>query len=99
LVRDFNVGTLYSIFGMLFLFAGGVFGAWHWIESIWHNTPATSGTVMLSALPIMVGIQFLVAFLHYDVSSVPTEPLSRLLGRIDDPDFLTVSPAVKENDA
>ena len=99
LVRDFNVGTLYSIFGMLFLFAGGVFGAWHWIESIWHNTPATSGTVMLSALPIMVGIQFLVAFLHYDVSSVPTEPLSRVLGRIDDPDFLTVSPAVKENDA
>ena len=54
---------------------------------------------MLSALPIMVGIQFLVAFLHYDVSSVPTEPLSRLLGRIDDPDFLTVAPAVKENDA
>lgn len=38
--------------------------------------PASSGTVMLAALPVLVGIQFLIAFLHYDVSHLPTEPLS-----------------------
>lgn len=87
LVRDFNVGTLYSIFGFGLLLAGGLFGGWHWIESIWSNKPATSGTVMLGALPIMVGIQFLIAFLHFDVSSAPTEPLSRLLGPDDGQDL------------
>lgn len=35
--------------------------------------PASSGTVMQSAL---VGIQFRIAFLHYDVSHLPTGPLS-----------------------
>lgn len=38
--------------------------------------PASSGTVMLAALPVLVGIQFLIAFLHYDVSHLPTGPLS-----------------------
>ena len=32
LVRDFNVGSLYSIFGTLLLTTGAVFGAWHWID-------------------------------------------------------------------
>ena len=31
---------------------------------------------MLAALPIFIGIQCLIAFLHYDVSNLPTEPLS-----------------------
>lgn len=78
-VRDFNVGSIYSIFGVLLLLAGGAFGALHWISSASGNHPATSGTVMLAALPVLIGIQFLVAFLHYDVSSVPSEPLSTYL--------------------
>lgn len=99
LVRDFNVGTLYSIFGVFLLLAGFMFGAWHWVESIWRNQPATSGTVMLGALPIMVGIQFLIAFMHYDVSSAPTEPLSRLLGRVGESDLLEALPATGGPDA
>lgn len=86
-VRDFNVGSIYSIFGMLLLLAGGLFGAMHWINSAYGTHPATSGTVMLAALPVLIGIQFLVAFLHYDVGSVPTEPLSTYL-RPDDLDGL-----------
>ena len=79
LIRDFNVGSIYSIFGLLLLLAGGLFGVLHWINSAQASLPATSGTVMLAALPVLIGIQFLVAFLHYDVSSVPTEPLSLYL--------------------
>ncbi len=76
LVRDFNVGTLYSISGSLLLLAGGLFGGWHWFVSMSTGSPATSGTVMLAALPIFIGIQCLIAFLHYDVDNLPTEPLS-----------------------
>ncbi len=76
LVRDFNVGTLYSLSGVLLVFAGTAFGAWHWVSGNFNSHPATSGTVMLAALPVLIGIQSLIAFLHYDVSNVPTEPLS-----------------------
>ncbi|WP_212644680.1 glycosyltransferase family 2 protein [Delftia sp. PE138] len=74
LVRDFNIGTIYSLSGTLLVLLGTLFGLWHWIGSGSH--PATSGTVMLAALPIIIGIQCLIAFLHYDVDSVPSEPVS-----------------------
>lgn len=79
LVRDFNVGTLYSICGTLLFIAGGVFGVLEWLDSARSHNPATSGTVMLAALPVLIGIQCLIAFLHYDVGNLPTEPLSKSL--------------------
>ena len=83
LLRDFNAGSVCGIFGVLLLLLGGVFGLWHWISGNLSAHPATSGTVMLAAMPVLVGIQLLVAFLQYDVSSVPTEPLSRVLAAGD----------------
>lgn len=77
LIRDFNIGTLYSLFGLLLLATGSIFGLIQWINSTSTGHPATSGTVMLAALPTLVGIQCLIAFLHYDLSNVPTEPISQ----------------------
>lgn len=74
-LRDFNIGSLYSLMGGLFLMGGTLFGLGHWISSGLHGVPATSGTVMLAALPILIGTQLLIAFLHYDISSTPQEPL------------------------
>ena len=76
LVRDFNLGSLYSLFGALLSTASPVFGAVQWAHSAATGQPASSGTVMLAALLLLIGIQCLIAFLHHDVSSVPTEPLA-----------------------
>ena len=76
LLRDFNVGSLYSLLGVLLCAGGLVFGIASWLHSLSTGHPATSGTVMLAALPLIIGIQFLIAFLHHDVERVPTEPLS-----------------------
>ena len=76
LIRDFNVGTIYSLVGGLLMLGGSLFGIAHWILGNQHNQPASSGTVMLAALPILIGIQCLIAFIHYDVDNVPSEPLS-----------------------
>ncbi len=84
LVRDFNVGSVYSICGVLLLVAGISFGARHWMHSASSALPATSGTVMLAALPVLIGIQFLIAFLQYDMGRVPKEPLNLLLGNESD---------------
>ena len=76
LLRDFNLGSVYSLFGALLCAVGLVFGISRWVHGMVTGAPATSGTVMLAALPLLVGIQLLIAFLHHDVSNVPTEPLA-----------------------
>lgn len=83
LIRDFNIGTIYSLAGGLLLLAGSVFGILRWLTSNATSHPASSGTVMLAAMPILIGIQLLIAFLQYDVSSVPVEPLSLELQEAD----------------
>lgn len=76
LVRDFNLGSVYSLAGVLLSVLGLGFGVAQWVHSVTTGRPASSGTVMLAALPLMIGIQFLIAFLHHDVDNVPREPLS-----------------------
>jgi glycosyltransferase involved in cell wall biosynthesis len=76
LLRDFNLGSVYSLFGVLLCLTGLLFGLSHWAHSVATGQPATSGTVMLAALLVLIGIQLLIAFLHHDVSHVPTEPLT-----------------------
>ncbi|MDR0275906.1 MAG: glycosyltransferase family 2 protein [Burkholderiaceae bacterium] len=80
LLRDFNLGSIYSLFGALLCLFGLIFGLSHWVHSAATGQPATSGTVMLATLPVLIGIQLLIAFLHHDVSHVPTEPLVGELG-------------------
>ena len=57
---------------MLLLF-GCLFGLIYWIESSSSGIPATSGTLMVAGLTIIVGLQLL--FLSYDVDNTPNEPL------------------------
>lgn len=80
LLRDFNIGSLYSILGVLLCMSSLAFGGMHWFQSAVSGKTASSGTVMFAALPMIIGIQFLIAFLHYDVSNVPRDALSAELG-------------------
>jgi len=74
-LRDFNAGTLQLCLAILIGGAGAVFGLASWIHSALTGVPATAGTVMLAGLPVLAGIQFLLGALHYDIESVPHEPL------------------------
>ncbi|RYE40442.1 MAG: glycosyltransferase family 2 protein [Hyphomicrobiales bacterium] len=76
ILRDFNIGSLYSILGFILCLVGIIFGGMHWANSVTTGHVASSGTVMFAALPLIIGIQFVIAFLHYDVSNVPRDPLS-----------------------
>lgn len=48
---------------------------WAYYSQLEQTTPA--GTVMLSALPILVGIQFVLAFFAFDIACVPRRPVQR----------------------
>jgi hypothetical protein len=54
---------------------GGIFGANSWISSIETAKATPTGTVMLAVIPILMGLQFVLAFIAHDISSVPKRPL------------------------
>jgi hypothetical protein len=66
-LRNFSVASLELVLGLVFILFGVIYGAVHW----GNDSPASAGTVMISALPIIVGTQLLLAFLNYDIQSVP----------------------------
>lgn len=84
-IRDFSIASLHFIFGSMLLAFGLLVGLQEWHDSMTHADAATSGTVMLSALPIIIGFQLLLAFLSQDIQSVPQVPLSVLTKSIETP--------------
>jgi len=74
-LRGFSVASLELLLGPMLLIFGAVFGASRWWMSIAQSEPATAGTVMLAALPVIVGTQLLLSWLNYDIASEPDTPL------------------------
>ena len=75
LLRDFNVATVNLVLGLLMTTFGVAFGAIHWIRGYELSLLASPGTVMLAALPVVLGWQSLLSFVQYDVANIPTRPL------------------------
>lgn len=76
-LRDMSLASIELPVGLLLLGFGSLYGFYHWMHSAQVGLPTSAGTVMLSALPILGGIQLLLGFIGYDVSSVPTRPIHR----------------------
>lgn len=77
-LRDMSVASIELPLGLALATFGLVFGLYHWIASWVSGVVTPSGTVMLAAMPLLIGIQFLLAFLAYDIQSVPRRPLQRV---------------------
>jgi len=69
LIEEFGVVSVCVLFGLPLVAFGVVFGAIHWTQSIRTGHPATAGTVFVAALPIILGVQLLLAALLLDVLS------------------------------
>jgi len=77
-LRDPGVATVQLVLGKLLTGFGIIFGGWHWYDSFQTGNTATAGTVVLAALPIIVGLQLLFAFFGQDVRNIPSTPLQTL---------------------
>ena len=77
-LRDFNIGSFDLVIAFLFLAFGFIFGAIKWNVSIESSHPATAGTVLLAGLPIILGFQALISFLHYDVGNIPQKSITSM---------------------
>lgn len=74
-LRDFSIATLELVAGIALLVFGGVIGIEAWTTSARTGQPTLPGTVMLAGLPILAGLQLLLAFVGYDIASVPRRPI------------------------
>lgn len=73
-LREWNIASFELPVGFLLFWFGFVFGIASWVGSAAEGVPATTGQVMLSAVPIILGTQLMLAFLSYDVAAVPRRP-------------------------
>lgn len=81
-VREFGIASIQLVLGKIMLLFGIVYGAYWWRDSSVTDIPATAGTVILAALPIILGSQFLINFLNFDTRNVPKVPLHPLLSEM-----------------
>ncbi len=76
-LRNLSVASLELPIGVLLTTFGVVYGTVQWIVSDQHDVATPAGTVMLAALPVIMGVQLILAFLNYDIASVPSRPLHK----------------------
>lgn len=82
-LQDFSLASIEAVIGILAIMFGGVFGAIKWMESLQSGVAASPGSVMLAAMPILVGVQLLLSSLNYDMTCVPRLPRHRALRMLD----------------
>ena len=79
-VYDLRVESLQLVLALPLLIAGALYGGYHWYAYGQRDMPAPTGTIVLSALMIILGAQLLLAAIALDLQSVPTRPINS--GRI-----------------
>ena len=78
-LRDVNVCSIQMAAGIPMILFGSFFGAYHWYLSALTNSTAPTGTIMLAVLPVIVGVQLLLAAVSFDVANIPQQPLQETL--------------------
>ena len=75
LLRDFQVASVEWLTGPPLVLFGFVYGLIHWIEAAQTGIATPAGTIMLAALPIILGLQLSLSALGYDIANQPTVPI------------------------
>lgn len=70
-LRDMSIASLELPVGVLMFAFGIIVGSINWIDAVQTDVPNTSGTVMLAGLPVILGLQLILAFLGYDMANTP----------------------------
>jgi glycosyltransferase involved in cell wall biosynthesis len=76
-LRNMSLASIQLPAGVLLFLFGVVYGGWHWLRSAQSDVATPAGTVMMAALPVIMGVQMVMAFLAYDIASVPRRPLHK----------------------
>jgi dolichol-phosphate mannosyltransferase len=70
-LREMNAASLELPFGAILWWFGFIFGVAKFQEALVTGVPATAGTALLAAVPLILGFQLVLAFLSADIAAVP----------------------------
>ena len=73
-VYDFSLGSFYLLAGAVLTAFGAVFGGYKWWQAAEAGIAATTGTVMIAVLSLLLGVQFLVQAINFDIQTTPKRP-------------------------
>lgn len=74
-LRDVSLASLELPLGLAMFLFGSMYGIVEWVSGSHTGIPASSGTVMLAAMPVILGFQLILAFVGSDISSTPRRPI------------------------
>lgn len=98
-VRNFSIATVETLSGVALIFFGVSVALSHFASRAGETDVASPGLVMLSALPIMLGVQFLLAAANFDVLNVPKDPIHPQLRTLDAMRFVAPSSGLPRSPA
>lgn len=75
-VYDFTVESFQILCGLPLLLAGVLYGGYNWWWYTSRHLAAPTGTVVLSAMMIMIGVQLLISAVNLDLQAIPREPIN-----------------------
>jgi len=81
-LRDFSIASIQLLLGIAFMLFGLIFGSVKWWLAAEEGVTASAGTVMLSALPVLIGVQMILSFLQFDMQSKVRPPAHKDLTRL-----------------
>jgi glycosyltransferase involved in cell wall biosynthesis len=74
-IQDFTACSLFLVTGVTLLLGGGFFGAVKWAVNVSRGEFTPAGTVMLAAVPVLLGFQLLLQAAVLDIGNVPRIPI------------------------
>ena len=80
-LRDFSLASIELLLAVALLLFGLAFGSYHWWDSIQTGKAAPIGTALLAAVPTLLGVQFGLGFLSFDMRTRPERPIHKRLAR------------------
>ncbi len=80
-LRDLSIASFELVASAVLLLGGAAYGGWHWWQAAQQDLPSPVGTVVLPAIALVSGLQFLLAFIGYDIAGIPRRALHGALTR------------------
>lgn len=75
-IDDFSAVSIFLLLGAPLVIGGFLFGVLRWWQLVNSGEVASAGTVMLAALPFLLGFELLLQAIVLDVQGVPRTPIS-----------------------
>jgi hypothetical protein len=81
-VRDLNLASLQLLFGFLLSSFGILIGTRSWWNAYNIGENTNTGTLILTAMCVLSGLQLILGFFSYDMANVPKETVSAEISHV-----------------